>query len=60
MNIGKGKILLGECLELMKDILCDSIDMVFTSPPYVERRKGVTMEYHRNIMCNGLHIELKK
>jgi len=32
-------ILLGDCLELMKNIPNNSIDMVFTSPPYAERRK---------------------
>lgn len=35
------KILLGDCLDLMKDIPSGSIDMVFTSPPYAERRKSV-------------------
>ena len=33
------EILLGDCLELMKNIPDNSIDMVFTSPPYAERRK---------------------
>lgn len=32
-------ILLGDCLELMKNIPNNSIDMVFTSPPYAERRR---------------------
>jgi site-specific DNA-methyltransferase (adenine-specific) len=39
MRVGKKEILLGDCLELMKDIPDNSIDMVFTSPPYAERRK---------------------
>ena len=33
------KILLGDCLDLMKEISDDSIDLVFTSPPYADRRK---------------------
>ena len=33
------KVLLGDCLELMKNIHNNCIDMVFTSPPYAERRK---------------------
>ncbi len=39
MSEGKKEILLGDCLELMKNIPDNSIDMVFTSPPYAERRK---------------------
>ena len=34
------KVLLGDCLELMKNIPNNSIDMVFTLPPYAERRKS--------------------
>ena len=40
MSEGKKEILLGDCLELMKNIPDNSIDMVFTSPPYAERRKS--------------------
>lgn len=36
----KKEILLGDCLDLMKSINDDSIDLVFTSPPYAERRKS--------------------
>lgn len=36
----KDKILIGDCLTLMKNIDENSIDMVFTSPPYAERRKS--------------------
>jgi site-specific DNA-methyltransferase (adenine-specific) len=36
----KNEILHGDCLELMKDIPNGSIDLVFTSPPYAERRKS--------------------
>lgn len=39
MSYDKHEILLGDCLELMSNIPNDSIDMVFTSPPYAERRK---------------------
>ncbi len=34
------KVYLGDCLELMKTIDTNSIDLVFTSPPYAERRKA--------------------
>ena len=34
MSEGKKEILLGDCLELMKDIPNGSIDMVLTDPPY--------------------------
>ena len=40
MSEGKKEILLGDCLELMKSIPDNSIDLVFTSPPYAERRKS--------------------
>ena len=39
MSEGKKEILLGDCLDLMKTIDDNSIDLVFTSPPYAERRK---------------------
>lgn len=31
----------GDCRELLKNIFDNSIDMVFTSPPYADRRKNV-------------------
>ena len=34
MSEGKKEILLGDCLELMKDIPNGSIDMILTDPPY--------------------------
>lgn len=34
-----GGIILGDCLEVMKDIPDKFVDMVITSPPYAERRK---------------------
>jgi len=40
MSEGKKEILLGDCLELMKALLDNSVDLVFTSPPYAERRKS--------------------
>jgi len=40
MSEGKKEILLGDCLELMKTIADNSVDMVFTSPPYADRRKN--------------------
>lgn len=34
------KLIHGDCLEKMKDIESGSIDMIFTSPPYADRRKN--------------------
>ena len=34
MSDGKKEILLGDCLELMKDIPNGSIDAIITDPPY--------------------------
>lgn len=36
----KQEIQLGDCLELMKSLPDESIDLVITSPPYAERRKN--------------------
>jgi len=33
------KLIFGDCLEKMRDIPDGSVDLVFTSPPYAERRK---------------------
>jgi len=48
--INKQLLLLGDCLELMKDFPDNSVDMVFTSPPYAEQRKktysGVKAEHY--------------
>ena len=40
MHKGKQEILHRDCLDLMKTIENNSIDLVFTSPPYAERRKA--------------------
>ena len=34
------KIIHGDCLDVMKDIPDNSIDLVITSPPYAQRREG--------------------
>ena len=41
MSDGKKEILLGDCLELMKDIPSGSIDAVITDPPYTDGKKNV-------------------
>jgi site-specific DNA-methyltransferase (cytosine-N4-specific) len=33
-------VFIGDCFDMLKNIADDSIDMVFTSPPYAERRKA--------------------
>lgn len=37
----KKLVLLGDCLDLMKNIPDNSVDVVITSPPYADRRKKV-------------------
>ncbi|MFZ1290175.1 MAG: site-specific DNA-methyltransferase [Melioribacteraceae bacterium] len=34
------KIYLGDCKEVLKDIKSNSVDLVFTSPPYADQRKN--------------------
>ncbi|MDR1382932.1 MAG: hypothetical protein LBJ67_03650 [Planctomycetaceae bacterium] len=41
MNDDSITILEGDCRELLKDILSDSIDCIFTSPPYADARKKI-------------------
>ncbi len=41
MSEGKKEILLGDCLELMKDIPNGSIDAVITDPPYTDGKTNV-------------------
>lgn len=36
----KNKILFGDCEEVLKDIPDDSVDLIFTSPPYADQRKN--------------------
>lgn len=33
------RIFLGDCLEVLKDLPADSVDLIFTSPPYADQRK---------------------
>lgn len=44
------KIILGDCLEVMKTLSDDSFDLIFTSPPYADNRKttykGVPIEQY--------------
>ena len=42
MSEGKKEILLGDCLELMKDIPNGSIDAVITDPPYTDGKINVS------------------
>ncbi len=34
------KIFLGDCKEVLKEIKSDSVDLIFTSPPYADQRKS--------------------
>lgn len=35
----RNKILLGDCAEMLKSLPNDSVDLIFTSPPYADQRK---------------------
>jgi site-specific DNA-methyltransferase (adenine-specific)/site-specific DNA-methyltransferase (cytosine-N4-specific) len=35
------RILLGDCLDVLRDIPANSVDLIFTSPPYADQRKKV-------------------
>ena len=50
MSEGKKEILLGDCLELMKALPDNSIDLVFTSPPYWKAEK-----YQGNLSSHNLY-----
>ncbi|MDR1493064.1 MAG: site-specific DNA-methyltransferase [Planctomycetaceae bacterium] len=41
MNDNSITILEGDCLALLKDVASDSIDFIFTSPPYADARKKI-------------------
>jgi DNA modification methylase len=34
------RLILGDCSEVLKDLPTDSVDLIFTSPPYADRRKS--------------------
>jgi len=34
------RLILGDCREVLKDLPTDSVDLIFTSPPYADRRKS--------------------
>jgi DNA modification methylase len=36
----KTKLLLGDAKEQLSSLPSNSVDLIFTSPPYAERRKG--------------------
>jgi site-specific DNA-methyltransferase (adenine-specific) len=36
----KSKVILGDCSERLREIKNDSIDLIFTSPPYADQRKN--------------------
>ena len=38
----------GDCLEEIKGLPCGSVDMVFTSPPYADRRKSTYGGLHES------------
>lgn len=44
------RLILGDCREVLKEFPADSIDLIFTSPPYADRRKntygGVSPEHY--------------
>lgn len=44
------QLILGDCREVMKKLPTDSVDLIFTSPPYADRRKstygGISPEHY--------------
>ncbi len=48
------KILLGDCLKIMKSIPEESVDLIFTDPPY---NIGIKYDVHRDRMDQGDYIE---
>ena len=40
VQLGRLNLIQGDCLKEMKNIKSDSIDLIFTSPPYADRRKS--------------------
>lgn len=48
IELRNGKILHGNCLELMKGMPDNSVDLVFTSPPYNMKAVLVNGEYKKN------------
>lgn len=40
INIFLDKLVLGDCLKILKDIPSDSINLIVTSPPYADNRKS--------------------
>ena len=40
MRTSEIKIYLGDCKDILKDISSNSIDLIFTSPPYADQRKN--------------------
>lgn len=48
------KIICGDCLEVMKDIPDNSIDLVVTDPPYGINKEGITNDENLNEYYNSL------
>jgi len=42
------QLILGDCRNILKDIASDSIDLIFTSPPYADSRKSTYGGIHPN------------
>lgn len=40
MSKVEARLLLGDCREKLKKIADNSVDLIFTSPPYADRRKS--------------------
>ena len=41
-------IVLGDCAERLRELESDSIDLIFTSPPYADQRRNTYGGIHRN------------
>lgn len=36
----KADVILGDCLDVLKSLPSNSVDLIVTSPPYADQRKG--------------------
>jgi site-specific DNA-methyltransferase (adenine-specific) len=60
MSEGKKEILLGDCLELMKDILSGSIDMILCDLPYGYLNRSNVIAWDNEIDLNKLWFEYER
>lgn len=53
-------LFLGDCVELLKDIKAESIDMIFADPPYFLSNDGITCKGGRMVSVNKAEWDMGK